>query len=74
MPLRNSNRSRANCRARGATGTGVVANQNVSMVINGATRVDQVRENMKALEVLPKLTLDVLSRIDAVVKPCVDRD
>jgi aryl-alcohol dehydrogenase-like predicted oxidoreductase len=43
-------------------------------VITGATRVDQVRENIRALEVLPELTPDVLSRIDAVAKPCVDRD
>jgi aryl-alcohol dehydrogenase-like predicted oxidoreductase len=42
-------------------------------VITGATRVDQVRENMRALAVWPKLTPDVPSRIDAVVKPCVDR-
>jgi hypothetical protein len=43
-------------------------------VITGETRVDQVRENMRALEVLPKLTPDVLSRINVVVKPCVDRE
>ena len=51
-----------------------LTNRNVSTVITGATRVEQVRENMKALEVLPKLTPDVLSRIEAVVKPCVDCD
>ena len=51
-----------------------LTNRNVSTVITGATRVEQVRENMKALEVLPKLTPDVLSRIEEVVKPCVDCD
>ena len=50
-----------------------LANKNVSTVITGATRVEQVRENMKALEVLPKLTPDVLSRVDAIVGPSVDR-
>jgi aryl-alcohol dehydrogenase-like predicted oxidoreductase len=34
--------------------------------------VEQVRENMKALEVLPKLTSDVLSRVDAIVEPNVE--
>ena len=49
-----------------------LANRNVSTVITGATRVEQVRENMRALEVLPKLTPDVLTRIDALVGPGVD--
>jgi voltage-dependent potassium channel beta subunit len=42
------------------------ANPNVSTVITGASRVEQVNENMAALEVLPKLDEDVLGRIDAV--------
>ena len=49
-----------------------VVNRNVSTVITGATRVEQVRENMKALEVLPKLTPDVLSRVDEIVGPNVE--
>ncbi|KAH9576176.1 hypothetical protein CY35_01G148300 [Sphagnum magellanicum] len=43
------------------------ANPNVSSVITGATKEHQVIENMKALQVLPKLTPDVMERIDAVV-------
>jgi aryl-alcohol dehydrogenase-like predicted oxidoreductase len=39
-------------------------NPNVSTVITGASRPDQVQENMKALDVLPKLTPDVMKRID----------
>jgi voltage-dependent potassium channel beta subunit len=42
------------------------ANPNVSTVITGASRVEQVHENMAALEVLPKLDEDVLARIDEV--------
>ena len=42
-------------------------NPNVSTVITGASRAEQVRENMKALEVLPKLTEDVMKRVDEVV-------
>jgi len=41
-------------------------NPHVSTVITGASRVDQVRDNMKAAEVIPKLTGDVLARIDAL--------
>ncbi|HQR71359.1 MAG TPA: aldo/keto reductase [Burkholderiaceae bacterium] len=42
-------------------------NPHVSSVITGATRVDQIAENMKALDVVPKLTPELLARIDAVV-------
>jgi voltage-dependent potassium channel beta subunit len=44
-----------------------LANRHVSTVITGATRVEQVKENMKALEVLPKLSPEVLSKIDAAL-------
>jgi len=43
-------------------------NPNVSTVITGASRVEQVKENMKALDVVPKLTPDVMARIEAAVK------
>jgi len=36
----------------------------VSTVITGASRVEQVHENMKAAEVAPKLTPEILGRID----------
>jgi voltage-dependent potassium channel beta subunit len=42
-------------------------NPNVSSVITGASRVEQVHENMRALELLPKLTDDVLERIEDIV-------
>ena len=35
-------------------------NPNVSTVITGASRAEQVHENMKALEVVPKLTPEVM--------------
>jgi voltage-dependent potassium channel beta subunit len=44
-----------------------LANPNVSTVITGASRPQQVTENMKALEIAPKLTGDVLERIDEVL-------
>jgi voltage-dependent potassium channel beta subunit len=40
-------------------------NPNVSTVITGASRVSQVHENMKALEVVPKLTAEVVKAIEA---------
>ena len=42
-------------------------NPNVSTVITGASRVEQVHENMKALEVLPRLTDDVMKRVDEML-------
>jgi voltage-dependent potassium channel beta subunit len=42
-------------------------NPNVSTVITGASRAEQVTENMKALDVLPKLTPDVMDRIEALL-------
>jgi voltage-dependent potassium channel beta subunit len=38
----------------------------VSTVITGATRVEQVKENMKASEVVSKLTPEVLGQIDKI--------
>jgi voltage-dependent potassium channel beta subunit len=42
-------------------------NPNVSTVITGATSAAQVSENMKALEVIPKLSSAVLGEIDAAM-------
>jgi aryl-alcohol dehydrogenase-like predicted oxidoreductase len=44
------------------------ANPRVSTVITGASRPEQVTENMGAMDVLPKLDADVLARIDAAVR------
>ncbi|MEX2504931.1 MAG: aldo/keto reductase [Egicoccus sp.] len=45
-----------------------VKNPDVSTVITGASRVEQVNENMQALEVVPKLTDDVMQRIDDITQ------
>jgi voltage-dependent potassium channel beta subunit len=42
------------------------SNPHVSSVITGASRVEQVRENLGALDVLGRLTPDVLKRINAI--------
>jgi len=39
-------------------------NPHVSTVITGASRVEQVRENMEALQVIPLLTEDVMARLE----------
>jgi voltage-dependent potassium channel beta subunit len=41
-------------------------NPHVSTVITGASRVEQVRENLGALDVIDRLTPDILARIDAI--------
>ena len=42
-------------------------NPRVSTVITGASRVSQVEENLKAADIVPKLTPAVLERIDGIV-------
>ncbi len=49
-------------------------NPNVSTVITGASRVNQVHENMNALEVLPKLTPEVMQRVDEIVGVALDEE
>jgi voltage-dependent potassium channel beta subunit len=44
------------------------ANPNVSTVITGASSADQVRENLKALDVLDQLTPEVMAEIKAIVR------
>jgi aryl-alcohol dehydrogenase-like predicted oxidoreductase len=44
-----------------------VRNPRVSTVITGATRTEQIVENMKALDVVPKLTPELMTRIDGLV-------
>ena len=44
-------------------------NPRVSTVILGASRIEQLHDNLGALAVTPKLTPEVIERIDAVTKP-----
>ena len=43
-------------------------NPNVSTVITGASRASQVNENMKALDVVEKLTPEVMAKIETVLQ------
>ena len=49
-------------------------NPHVSTVITGASRVEQVHQNMKALEIVPSLTKEVMEKIEKVLgnKPELD--
>ena len=46
-----------------------VRNPRVSTVITGASRVEQLQQNLGALKVVEKLTPEVLTSIDAIAKP-----
>jgi aryl-alcohol dehydrogenase-like predicted oxidoreductase len=50
----------------------VLQNENVSSAIIGATRPEQVRENVAASGV--RLAPEVLARIDEILDPVVERD
>ncbi|HWP17530.1 MAG TPA: aldo/keto reductase [Burkholderiaceae bacterium] len=45
------------------------SNPRVSTVITGASRLEQLRHNLGALEVLPRLTPEVLARVDEISSP-----
>ena len=51
-------------------------NQNVSTVITGASRPEQVKENLKAINFIELLTVDVMEKIEEILqnKPVLDRD
>ena len=51
-------------------------NPNVSSVITGATRPEQVVENMKAPEVVPKLSSEINEKIEGVLgnKPDLEEE
>jgi voltage-dependent potassium channel beta subunit len=47
----------------------VARNSRVSTVITGASKLAQLTENLGALDVLPRLTPEVLARMDAICAP-----
>lgn len=51
-------------------------NENVSTVITGASKAEQVRQNMKAIEVVDQMTPEIMERIEEVLdnKPRPQRD
>ena len=51
-----------------------LTNPYVSSVITGASRVEQVHENMKASEVVGKLTPEILKKIDVIFEVAPEED
>lgn len=47
----------------------VARNPRVSTVITGASKISQLEENLAALDVMPKLTPEILARIDSALEP-----
>jgi aryl-alcohol dehydrogenase-like predicted oxidoreductase len=47
----------------------VAKNPRVSTVITGSSSVSQLKDTLKAAQIIPKLTPDVLARIDEITKP-----
>lgn len=45
-----------------------ISNPNVTTAILGATKEEQLKENLKALDIVPKLTPEVLERIDETMQ------
>jgi voltage-dependent potassium channel beta subunit len=48
-------------------------NPRVSTVITGASRIEQLKENLKALDIVPKLGPELLARIDAAIAPAMNK-
>jgi aryl-alcohol dehydrogenase-like predicted oxidoreductase len=44
----------------------------VSTVILGASKVEQLRENLGALDILPRLTPALRTRLDKISRPAAD--
>ncbi len=51
-----------------------LVNKNVSTVILGASRPSQLEENFKALDVVDKLTQEILAEIDVAVGTKPDKE
>ena len=45
----------------------VAASPNTSTVILGASKPEQVTDNLKALEVIPKMTPEILEKIEKIL-------
>ncbi|KAG7219859.1 hypothetical protein INR49_018811 [Caranx melampygus] len=51
-------------------------NEGVNSVLLGASRIDQLTENIRAIQVLPKLSVSLVSEIDGILgnKPYIKKD
>lgn len=44
-----------------------IRNPNITTAILGATREEQLKENLKAIDILPKLTTEIMEQIDVIM-------
>jgi aryl-alcohol dehydrogenase-like predicted oxidoreductase len=61
------NSSELDCKVAHLALAWVARNPNTGTVILGASRPEQVIDNLKALDVIPKLTPDVLEKIETIL-------
>ncbi|EIM92424.1 voltage-gated potassium channel beta-2 subunit [Stereum hirsutum FP-91666 SS1] len=57
-----------NCKVTHLALAWVARNPNTSTVILGATSPEQVLDNLKAIDIIPKLTPEILEKIEAIVQ------
>jgi aryl-alcohol dehydrogenase-like predicted oxidoreductase len=50
----------------------ILKNPNVSTVITGASRVEQIGENMRSAEVVARITPEIRQRIEEIVGDAYD--
>ena len=60
-------RTELNCKVSHLALAWIARNPNTSSVILGASKPEQVLDNLKALEVIPKLTPAVLEKIEGIL-------
>ena len=46
----------------------VLRNPNVASAITGASRVEQIHRSVKALDIVPKLTDEIMNEIEEILK------
>jgi aryl-alcohol dehydrogenase-like predicted oxidoreductase len=57
-----------NCKVSHLALAWLAVNPNTSTVILGASKPEQVIDNLKALDVIPKLTPEILAKVDAILE------
>lgn len=61
-------RTELNCKVSHLALAWIAANPNTSTVILGASKPEQVLDNLKALEVIPKLTPEIMAKIESILE------
>jgi hypothetical protein len=57
-----------NCKVSHLALAWIAVNPNTSTVILGASKPEQVLDNLKALEVIPKLTPEIMTKIESILE------